>query len=112
MLPNMRSHLHEPEPMMHACIAVRSECELRVAQGGLNATILRPWYVLVPGHWWPDLLLPMCKVAEVLPPTRAGALRLGLVTLERMVTALLAAVENPAAGTRIVDVPAIRAAAA
>lgn len=101
-----------PAPMMHAYIAVRSECEAAIAAAGLNATILRPWYVLGPGHWWPYLLVPMYKIAEVLPPTREGARRLGLVTLEQMVTALLAAVENPAHGVKILDVPQIRAAKA
>jgi hypothetical protein len=37
--------------------------------------------------------------------------RLGLVTLDQMATALLWAVENPPAQTRILDVIAIRATA-
>jgi uncharacterized protein YbjT (DUF2867 family) len=101
-----------PAPAMHAYIAVRSECETAIAVAGLNATILRPWYVLGPGHWWPYLLLPMYKVAELVPQTREGAQRLGLVTLEQMVTALLVAVENPACGIRVVSVPDIRPARA
>ncbi len=43
---------------------------------------------------------------------REGALRLGLVTLEQMITALTVAVENPVSGRRVVAVPEIRAAAA
>jgi uncharacterized protein YbjT (DUF2867 family) len=96
-----------PAPAMKAYIAVRSECEAAIAAAGLNATILRPWYVLGPGHWWPYLLVPMYKLAELLPQTREGAQRLGLVTLAQMVTALLAAVENPAHGIRVVTVPEI-----
>jgi len=101
-----------PAPMMQAYIAVRAECEAAIEATGLNATILRPWYVLGPGHQWPYLLAPIYKVAEMLPPTREGALRLGLVTLEQMVTALMAAVENPAHGIRVVSVPEIRSAIA
>ncbi len=101
-----------PAPMMQAYIAVRAECEAAIEQAGLNATILRPWYVLGPGHRWPYALLPIYKIAELLPPTRDGARRLGLVTLEQMTTALLGAVENPARGTKVVEVPAIRSAAA
>ncbi len=101
-----------PAPMMQAYIAVRAECEAAIEAAGLNATILRPWYVLGPGHLWPYLLVPIYKVAEMLPPTREGALRLGLVTLEQMVTALMAAVENPAHGIRVVSVPEIRSAMA
>jgi uncharacterized protein YbjT (DUF2867 family) len=97
-----------PAPMMKEYIAVRSECEAAIEAAGLNATLLRPWYVLGPGHRWPYLLVPFYKLAELLPPTREGALRLGLVTLEQMVTALLAAVENPARGIRVVSVPEIR----
>lgn len=99
-----------PAPMMHAYIAVRSECEAAIEAAGLNATILRPWYVLGPGHWWPYLLIPMYKFAELLPAARDGARRLGLVTLEQMTSALTSAVENPVSGRRIVTVPEIRSA--
>ena len=99
-----------PAPMMHAYIAVRSECEAAIQSAGLNATILRPWYVLGPGHRWPYLLLPIYKLAELLPQTREGAQRLGLVTLEQMANALTFAVENPAEGRRVMAVPDIRSA--
>jgi uncharacterized protein YbjT (DUF2867 family) len=98
----------QPAPVMKAYIHVRSECEAMIRQSGMNATILRPWYVLGPGHRWPYLLLPMYKLMELLPATRAGAERLGLVTLEQMVRALASAVENPAQGVTIVEVPQIR----
>ena len=101
-----------PAPMMQAYIAVRSECEAALEAAGVNATILRPWYVLGPGHRWPYLLLPIYKLAELLPPTRDGAQRLGLVTLEQMTSALTDAVENPVQGKRIMEVPEIRAACA
>lgn len=99
-----------PAPMMHAYIAVRAECERAIESAGLNATILRPWYVLGPGHRWPYLLVPLYKVAEWLPAIRGGAHRLGLVTLEQMLNALTCAVENPVTGVRVVEVPEIRAA--
>ncbi len=99
-----------PAPVMKAYIAVRAECEAAIEAAGLP--ILRPWYVLGLGHRWPSLLLPMYKLAELLPQTRDGALRLGLVTLEQMVTARLAAVENPAQGVKVVNVPEIRTARA
>lgn len=99
-----------PIPMMKAYITVRVECEEMIQQQRLNSTILRPWYVLGPGHRWPCALLPIYKVMEWLPFTRAGAQRLGLVTLEQMVLALVEAVESPVQGLRVMDVPAIRAA--
>jgi uncharacterized protein YbjT (DUF2867 family) len=99
-----------PAPMMKAYIAVREECEALIQKRRLNSTILRPWYVLGPGHKWPYALLPVYKVMEVLPFTRGGAQRLGLVTLEQMVMALVEAVESPVQGLRIVGVPEIRTA--
>ena len=97
-----------PAPVMKAYIQVRSECEATIRQSGMNATILRPWYVLGPGHRWPYLLLPMYKIMEWLPATRPGAIRLGLVTLEQMCQALVHAVETPPQGVRIVEVAQIR----
>jgi len=99
-----------PAPMMKDYIAVRTECEGLIQERALNATVLRPWYVLGPEHRWPYLLLPLYKLAEWLPFTREAARRLGLVTLRQMVLALAAAVEAPVQGTRIVGVPEIRAA--
>lgn len=97
-----------PAPMMKEYIAVRVECEQAIAAAGLNATILRPWYVLGPGHRWPYLLVPMYKLAELLPATREGAHRLGLVTLDQMIHALTTAVETPVHGQRVLSVSEIR----
>ena len=97
----------QPAPMMKDYIAVRAEGESLLGSSGLNSTILRPWYVLGPGHRWPCVLLPAYWFFELLPPTRDGARRLGLVTLNQMLFALVHAVENPAAGIRIVEVPEI-----
>jgi len=98
-----------PAPIMKTYMEVRSQCEAMIGQSGMNATILRPWYVLGPGHRWPYLLLPMYKLMELLPSTREGATRLGLVTLEQMVRALVHSVETPAKGVCVVEVPEIRA---
>lgn len=99
-----------PAPMMKSYIAVRAECEQMIYQKHLNSTILRPWYVLGPGHRWPYALLPFYKLMEWFPFARRGAQRLGLVTLEQMILALIEAVESPAHGVRIMEVPEIRAA--
>lgn len=97
-----------PAPAMHAYIAVRKEGEALIAASGLSATILRPWYVLGPGHRWPGVMLPAYWLMERLPWTRDSALRLGLVSLSEMVAALVAAVENPVEGVRFAGVPEIR----
>jgi len=63
-----------PAPVMKTYIEVRSQCEEALTHSGLNATILRPWYVLGPGHRWPYLLVPFYKAAEVLPSTPLSGL--------------------------------------
>ena len=100
-----------PAPVMKAYIAARSEAEALLRASGLPATIVRPWYVLGPGHRWPVILLPVTWLLERFPPTRESALRLGFVTLEQMVTALAWAIEHPSNETRIMEVPDIRKAA-
>lgn len=98
----------QPAPVMQAYIAVRQQGEALIRESGLAATILRPWYVLGPGHRWPYVLLPLYALLSRVPDTRAGATRLGLVTLQQMVGALVRAVEHPATGVRVVEVPEIR----
>jgi uncharacterized protein YbjT (DUF2867 family) len=100
----------QPAPVMRAYLAVRAAGEAMIREAGFTATILRPWYVLGPGHWWPAALMPFYKIAEMFPPTRESAQRLGLVTLRQMIHALVCAVEDqPAKGeVRIIEVPAIR----
>lgn len=97
-----------PAPVMKSYIAVRAECEKALLASGMNVTILRPWYVLGPGHRWPYALLPMYWLCELIPSMREGARRLGLVTLDEMVRTLVSAIENPSLGARFIDVPQIR----
>jgi uncharacterized protein YbjT (DUF2867 family) len=97
-----------PAPVMRAYIEVRLECESIIRAQGLTATVLRPWYILGPGHRWPVGLLPFYALAERVPLMRPAALRLGLVTIEQMRNTLLWAVENPPVVSRVLDVEAIR----
>ncbi|HEY3178032.1 MAG TPA: NAD(P)H-binding protein [Casimicrobiaceae bacterium] len=102
----------QPAPVMRAYVDARVAGEALISEARLTATILRPWYVIGPGHRWPILLKPLYWIAERLPGTRDTAVRLGLVTLEQTTAALVRAIEDPPpAGTmRIIDVSAIRAA--
>ena len=99
----------QPAPVMHAYVAARAEGERLISAAGLTATVLRPWYVLGPGHRWPLVLVPFYALASLVPAWRESARRLRLVTLKQMVNALVRAVENPPpAGTqRVVEVPAM-----
>jgi len=98
----------QPAPVMKYYIAVRAEVETMIRESGIDATILRPWYVLGPGRNWPLFLKPIYWLMEQIPATRESAQRLGLVTLDQMVGALVRSVENPAHGVRILGVPEIR----
>ncbi len=98
----------QPAPVMKFYIEVRAEVEKMIRESGMNATILRPWYVLGPGRRWPVILKPMYWLMERIPATRESARRLGLVTIEQMVAALVRSIENPAHGVRILGVPEIR----
>jgi uncharacterized protein YbjT (DUF2867 family) len=102
----------QPAPVMAHYLWVRSLGETMIREAGLTATIVRPWYVLGPGRWWPKVIMPLYKLAEMFPVTRATAERLGLVTIEQFVTAMVGAVENPPPPNqrRLIDVPAIRRA--
>jgi len=98
----------QPAPIMQSYIAVRAEVERIIGASGMNATVLRPWYVLGPGRRWPLFLKPMYWIMEQIPATRESAQRLGLVTQEQMIAALVSSVENPASGVRILGVREIR----
>ncbi|MFY9610769.1 MAG: NAD(P)H-binding protein [Blastocatellia bacterium] len=98
----------QPSPVMKAYQAARAEGELMIRDSGLDATILRPWYVLGPGHRWPYALIPMYWLLERIPGTRNTARRLGLVTLDQMVNALVASVESKPDGVQILEVPSIK----
>jgi uncharacterized protein YbjT (DUF2867 family) len=98
-----------PAPVMHAYIAVREEGERLIRESGIRATIVRPWYILGPGHWWPCVLLPVYAILRLIPATRRGAERLGLVTRRAMIAALVSAIESPPTeAVRVLEVPDIR----
>src|SRR5438128_2799399 len=98
----------QPAPVMKEFIAVRSVGEKMIRESGINATFVRPWYVLGPGHRWPYAILPIYWVLEKIPATRESAQRLGLITIDQMLSALVWTVGNPPSGVRILDVPHIR----
>jgi uncharacterized protein YbjT (DUF2867 family) len=102
----------QPAPVMQAYIEARAEAEQLIADANFSATVIRPWYVLGPGHWWPVVLVPFYACAELVPAWRERARRLGLVTLPQMVNALVRAVDEPpsAGTTRVLGVSEIKTA--
>jgi uncharacterized protein YbjT (DUF2867 family) len=98
----------QPAPVMKAFIEIRIQCERKIQESGLTATILRPWYVLGPGHYWPYLLVPFYRALEALPATKESAVRLGMVTRPQIVNALAAVVASRATGIRVLETAEIR----
>jgi len=101
----------QPAPMMHAYVEVRAACEQQIRASGIPATFVRPWYILGPGRRWPLVLLPLYWLLGLLPATRAGARRLGLIPLDEVVRAMIVAIEQPSGKTLILDRDAIARAA-
>lgn len=99
----------QPAPVMKEFQDIRRQGEELIRAAGLNATFVRPWYVLGPGHWWPYPLVPFYRLAERLPAFKESAVRLGFVTVQQTVDTLVWSVENPANGVRVLGVPEIRA---
>ena len=97
----------QPAPVMRAYIAVRQQGEALLRASGMDVTVLRPWYVLGPGHWWPYAFMPIYAALRRLPATREGARRLGFVTHRQMVAALVSACERRPEGVQILEVPEI-----
>jgi uncharacterized protein YbjT (DUF2867 family) len=98
----------QPAPIMQAFINVRMKGEAIVRESGIPATLLRPWYVLGAGRWWPYAILPVYWILGRIPKTKKSAQRLGLVTIDQMVNALLWSVENPPPEVQLLEVPQIR----
>src|SRR5262249_30486581 len=63
----------QPAPVMRRYIEVRQRGEAALRAGGLDTTILRPWYVLGPGRRWPLVLLPFNWLLRQIPATREAA---------------------------------------
>ncbi len=97
-----------PAPVMHAYVSVRLRVEALLRESGIPYTIIRPWYVLGPGHRWAYGLYPMYWLAQLVPSLREGAERLGLVTLDQMIRTLTWAVETAGDESRTIDVPDIK----
>jgi len=97
----------QPAPVMKEFIAVRSAGEEMIRESGINATFVRPWYVLGPGHYWPCAILPIYWLLQRLPATHESARRLGLVRIDEILAAIVWAVENQPTGVQVLDVPRI-----
>jgi uncharacterized protein YbjT (DUF2867 family) len=100
-----------PTKIMAAYQDARAQGESAITASGLKTTLIRPWYVVGPGHYWPLLFLPVMKIMENIPSTAAKAKSLGLVTLKQMLMTLKKLVTDPLPGNiNIVEISDIKKA--
>lgn len=85
----------QPAPVMKAYVAIRAEGERLLRESGLAATMIRPFYVLGPGHWWPYAFLPLFWLF--------APRHLWPVTLAQVVEAIVDAVEHPPHALRVIE---------
>lgn len=97
-----------PAPIMKDYIEVRMKGEKLIKESGMNASFVRPWYVLGPGHYWPVIMLPFYKIFEKIPSTKEFAYRLGYVKIDQIINCILYSVKNPSEGIKIYDVNEIK----
>jgi uncharacterized protein YbjT (DUF2867 family) len=95
----------QPAPIMRDYVAVRAEGESLIRSLGINATFVRPWYVLGPGHRWPYLILPLYWMWMLSPKSRDTARRLYPVKLARLIAAIADSIDQPPDGVRIIEQP-------
>ncbi|MBS1493715.1 MAG: NAD(P)H-binding protein [Bacteroidetes bacterium] len=99
----------QPAPMMKEYIEVRKQGEALLNESGITSSVIRPWYIIGPGHYWPIVLKPIYKILELIPATRKQAINLGLVKLEEMLNTILYSVKNPPKeGVKVYGTEAIR----
>jgi uncharacterized protein YbjT (DUF2867 family) len=93
-----------PSGIMKDFQEVRAEGENLLMQSGMNASFIRPWYVLGQGHWWPLLLKPLYFLLKRFPATRDAAQNLDTVTIGQMVRTIVSAVNHVPDGIRKYEV--------
>ncbi|WP_336513835.1 SDR family oxidoreductase [Pollutibacter soli] len=99
----------EPTKIMMDYQLCRAKSERLIDESGMKATILRPWYIIGPGHYWPLFFLPLFKLLEWLPATANRAKALRLIYLKQMLNALIYAIETPPSQRiKIIEISEIR----
>jgi uncharacterized protein YbjT (DUF2867 family) len=97
-----------PTSIMRDYQQCRAKCENLIADSSLKFSIVRPWYIIGPGHYWPLLFLPLFKLLEIIPATSVKAKALRLVYLDQMLDTLCYAVEHPPEHQRVFEIKDIR----
>ena len=86
----------------------RKEGEAYIQSKHLVSTIIRPWYVVGPGHLWPLLLLPAYGIANLFPYYRKKAEETSLITIRQMLHTIMKAIESPPQRQRVFEIKHIK----
>lgn len=97
-----------PSGIMRNFQLTRAAGEALIEQSRIPASIIRPWYVLGPGHWWPVLLKPFFWLASLHPAWVAKAKHFDTITIQQMINTFLVAIKNTPGKTKYYEIEAIR----
>ena len=97
-----------PSGIMKDYQEVRAAGEKLIIESGMNASFIRPWYVLGPGHWWPVLLKPIYWLAYLFPGAKEKAMQRDLVTIKQMINTLMYTVKHTATDIKSYEIADIQ----
>ena len=83
-----------PAKIMKDFQEVRAKGESLLNQSKLTTSFIRPWYVLVPGHWWSILLKPFYLTARMIPSEKEAAEKPGTISIRQMIDTLGHAIKS------------------
>lgn len=81
-----------PTKIMKDFQLAKAKGEALLIESKIPGVVVRPWYVIGPGHWWPLLLKPFYWLARFSGKYREAAKKLDTVTIGQMLNTLTHAI--------------------
>lgn len=81
-----------PTNIMKDYQLARAKGEALLIENKIPGIVVRPWYVIGPGHWWPLFLKPFYFLARFSGKYREAAKKLDTVTIGQMLNTLAHAI--------------------
>ena len=98
-----------PSTIMESYQHARAGAEAAILDTGIKTTVIRPWYIVGPGHYWPLLLEPVLALLRHIPATAAKANALAPVPPNKILLVLQDAVKYPPEKSlRVIEVAEIK----
>ena len=86
----------------------RKEGEAYLQSKHLVCTIIRPWYVIGPGHLWPLTLLPFYAVGKFIPSMQKKVEQTAFISIRQMLHTLMKAIDSPPQKLRVFEIKHIK----